>query len=134
MWNILKPTMFDLDLQLIESRDDDCLPWSKRALAGLSVGVSVAEGLHDAEELHQAVYAMTLDQQRGRRMLNHILEREGAHYQRALWYSLAGRGLFEANVDLTWLVRILTSRSTVAFSLLENGIETKPRHNPYAVA
>lgn len=48
----------DVDLTLLETRDDPDQPWTRRSLAGTSVGVDPMDAYEGAQELVEAVRSM----------------------------------------------------------------------------
>jgi hypothetical protein len=103
----------DVDLTLIETRDDPDEPWTRRALAGASVGVDPMDAYEGAQELVEAVGLMVGGNPDGKASLARILGKGGNDYQRSLWYAVAGRGALSVAADLHWLMAVLASRAEV---------------------
>jgi hypothetical protein len=124
--------VFDLDLGLIDHRDDVDLHWSRRALAGLSVGMPAGDAFHAARELMNAVQLIVSGSRRGRVKLAEILGNKCDDYQRALWYTVSGRDPFGVLADLSWLVGELEARLKAAVEMNAKGISVTTGTSPYA--
>jgi len=103
----------DVDLTLLEMRDNPDEPWTRRALAGASVGVEPMDAYEEAEELVEAVRLMVGGDPQGKVELARILGKDGNDYQRNLWYAVAGRGALSVAADLHWLMAVLATRAEV---------------------
>ncbi|MGL5839644.1 MAG: hypothetical protein ACRCY3_14205 [Sphingorhabdus sp.] len=82
---------FDPDLHLKEVRDDPDAPWTRRALAGVSVGIPTRSGFQKCEELLNAILMICNGIGAGKIKLAEILSAKRDDYQRCLWFALAGR-------------------------------------------
>lgn len=104
----------EIDQALIEARDNVDEIWTRRAIAGVSVGVPVADAAQAAVELLGALNLICAGRAEGKAKLAAILGRARDDYQRALWYNLAGRGPLSIVSDLGWLVALLDRRKLIA--------------------
>jgi hypothetical protein len=104
----------EIDQALIEARDNVDEIWTRRAIAGVSVGVPVADAAQAAAELLGALNLICSGRPEGKTKLAAILGRARDDYQRALWYNLAGRGPLTIVSDLGWLVALLDRRSLIS--------------------
>ncbi|GAO52922.1 hypothetical protein [Novosphingobium sp. MD-1] len=100
----------NIDLGLIEVRDDPDTCWERRALAGASVGVDPQAALVEAYALCCTIDRLLAGDPDGKRELAEILGDDRNDYQRCLWYTLAGRHTFAIATDLRWLVALLRAR------------------------
>lgn len=100
----------DIDLGLIEVRDDVDAPWERRALAGASVGMDPEEALIQAHELASAIDLMVAGNPLGKPALAGILGDPGNDYQRCLWYTVAGRHPLAIASEVRHLVDLLRTR------------------------
>lgn len=107
-------TDIPVDAALIEARDNVDEIWTRRAIAGVSVGVPAGDALESARELLASLNLICSGRPEGKTKLAAILGRARDDYQRALWYNLAGRGPLTIVSDLGWLVAILDRRSLIS--------------------
>lgn len=104
----------DVDLALKEVRDCPDEPWTKRAIAGASVGTDVRTAYDEAAELLTIFDLMAVGLPEAKPRLSQLLGAPGNDYQRCLFYSLAGRPPLECIVSLRWLVFALKARLQLA--------------------
>lgn len=104
----------DVDLALKEVRDCPDEPWTKRAIAGASVGTEVRTAYEEAAELLSIFDLMAVGLPEAKPQLSQLLGARGNDYQRCLFYSLAGRPPLECIVSLRWLVDALRARVQLA--------------------
>lgn len=121
----------DIDLGLIEVRDNPDESWTMRALAGHSVGMPAEDGFLAARELHEAVSWAADGRPEGKRRLAEILGCRGDDYQRALYYSVAGRSPAGMILHLRRLVAIMQARSDAAYEAVLNGYAVAAADPPY---
>jgi hypothetical protein len=121
----------DLDLGLIEVRDNPDEHWTMRALAGHSVGMPVGEGYRAVHELQWAVGLLANGAERGREELTKILGADRIDYQRALFYALAGRGPIAMVIDLNRLLHLMRARQSVARWARSKRLKTTLQNSPY---
>jgi hypothetical protein len=121
----------DLDLGLIEIRDNADEPWTMRAIAGHSVGMPVEEGCRAVRNLHRAVALLADGVGEGRAMLAGILGEDRIDYQRSLFYALAGRGPIAMVVDLGRLSILMEARVALARWAAGQGLKTTLQQSPY---
>ena len=121
----------DVDQALIEARDNCQEIWTRRALAGVSVGVEVADAAQSAAELLNTVNLLCAGRPEGKTKLAGILGRQRDDYQRALWYNLAGRGPLTIVSDLAWLVALLDRRMAIARLARRRLCKTATLRAPY---
>jgi hypothetical protein len=121
----------EIDLGLIEVRDNFDEHWTMRALAGSSVGVDPEDSLSAASELSQAVNGLMAAMPVAKTELATILGSPGNDYQRCLWYTLAGRDPLGTAVDLGRLVELLAARAQLAreAAVMGSGVVVSP--DPY---
>lgn len=122
---------FDIDLVLTEVRDnpDEC--WTMRALAGHSVGMQAEDGFLASRELFEAVCWSVEGRPEGKTRLAAILGCRGDDYQRALFYSVAGRGPVAMLADLQRLVQIMEARNDAAHEAAVRGLGIVSAPAPY---
>jgi hypothetical protein len=121
----------NIDATLIETRDDEHLPWEVRALAGASVGVEPVAGLQAVIELEIALTAVLRGDHLGKGALARILSAPGQDYQRALWFNLAGRHPLTVASGLTQLLKLMTVRTEMWLSAQRLGLEPTKEPEPY---
>lgn len=121
----------DVDLTLLETRDDPDEPWTRRALAGTSVGVDPMDAYEAAQELVEAVRLMVGGKPEGKAGLARILGRDGNDYQRSLWYAVAGRGALCVAADLHWLTGILATRAELWLRRRGQDLNVVKQPDPY---
>jgi hypothetical protein len=121
----------DLDLGLIEVRDNPDEHWTMRALAGHSVGMPVEAGYRAALDLQRAVGLLANGVETGKKELTKILGADRIDYQRALFYALAGRGPIAMVTDLNRLVYLMRARQSVAGWAKAKGLITTRQNSPY---
>lgn len=101
----------NVDLGLMEVRDDVDEQWERRALAGASIGMDPQDALLLAHELASAIDFLVAGSPLGKIALAGILADDRNDYQRCLWYALAGRHPFSVATDVRWLVGLLRARA-----------------------
>mgnify|MGYP003444505758 FL=1 len=121
----------DIDLGLIEVRDNPDESWTMRALAGHSVGMPPEDGFLAARELQEALCWAADGRPEGKRRLAEILGCRGDDYQRALYYSVAGRGPVAMLLDLQRLVAMMQARADAAHVSAANGHAVAAAEPPY---
>lgn len=120
-----------IDLGLVEVRDNVDEHWTMRALAGASVGVDPEDALTAASELSRAVNGLLAAMPVAKSELVTILGSPGNDYQRCLWYNLAGRDPLGTAVDLGRLVGLLTARAHLAREAAVTGSGVAVAPDPY---
>lgn len=100
----------NVDLELIDIRDNVDEHWTKRALAGASVGTDPVPAYDAVDALASAVKLVVAGSDIGKRHLAMILT-NGSDYQRNLWFSVAGRDPFAVASDFAWFTEILGARA-----------------------
>lgn len=125
---------FDPDLHLKEVRDDPDQSWTRRALAGASIGTPPAEGFQKCDELLNAILMICGRVEAGRASLAEILSAQGDDYQRCLWFTLAGRDPWSYYFDLQWLVAAMQKRLVLATEAQAKGYKIVAMRPPYAIA
>lgn len=121
----------DIDLGLKEVRDNPDLNWTIRALAGHSIGIDPEDGFLAARELREAICWAVDGRPEGKRRLAAILGCNGDDYQRALYYSLAGRGPVGMIDDLDELVKLMQARSDAAHEAIVRELGVVVADAPY---
>ena len=121
----------DVDLALREARDNVDEPWTRRALAGLSVGMPIQDAAQSAAELLSAVNLLCAGVKRGKAKLCEILGNGCDDYQRALWYTVAGRGPLVIAGDLFWLSALLERRMLIGLYAEVNELGYTKSPSPY---
>ena len=121
----------NVDATLIETRDDEDLPWEIRALAGASVGVDSVAGLQAVIELEAALNAVLRGEYAGKSALARILSATSCDYQRALWYNLAGRHPLTVASALGELRKLMNARAEMWLMADRLGLEPTREPNPY---
>lgn len=124
-------TSFDIDLGLCEVRDNPDEPWTKRALAGASVGVDPSDAYYAASELLNVVEWIVRGEPDGKKRLARILGCPGNDYQRCLWYMVAGRDPLGLQSDLAWLATALSARLSAMQANLANELGVHLTPDPY---
>ena len=126
-------TDIPVDAALIEARDNVDEIWTRRAIAGVSVGVPVGDALESARELLTALNLICSARAEGKSKLASILGRARDDYQRALWYNLAGRGPLAIVSDIAWLVALLERRNEIADLASKFECEIAIGSTPYSI-
>jgi hypothetical protein len=121
----------DLDLGLIEVRDNADESWTMRALAGHSVGMPALDGYLAARELHTAIAFCVDGRPEGRRKLAALLSAEDIDYQRSLYFAVAGRGPLAMLVDMKRLADMMEARLRAAEVASAKGRAIKVQTSPY---
>lgn len=121
----------NIDISLLEIRDNPDEQWTMRALAGHSVGMPAEDGFLAARELHEAVCWAVDGRPEGKVRLASILGNRCDDYQRALYYSVAGRGPLDMISDLGQLVKIMEARCEAAFEAVISGYGLIVAPSPY---
>lgn len=124
-------TGLNVDLGLMEVRDDVDEQWERRALAGASVGVDPQSALTRAHELASAIDLLIAGSPLGKIGLAGILSSDENDYQRCLWYALAGRHPFSVATDVRWLVGLLRARAEQWAQAIETGRQVTKAPSPY---
>lgn len=104
-----------------------------KVMALLSIGTDPLAALDGAEELASAVNQLARDERIAKHRIAEILSRPGCDYQRALFYTLAGRGIYDNSAQLNGLVRLLQARRDMWVTLQECGRKAKTLGVAYAV-
>jgi hypothetical protein len=120
----------NVDATLIETRDNEDLPWENRALAGASVGVDPVAGLQAVTELETALNAVLRGDYAGKSALARILSATSCDYQRALWYNLAGRHPLTVASALGGLRKMMNARAEMW--LMADRLGLQPTREPDA--
>jgi hypothetical protein len=121
----------DLDLGLIEVRDNPYESWTIRSLAGHSVGMPPEDGYFAAVELLTAITFCADGWKEGKLKLAQILSAPEIDYQRALYFALAGRGPLAMLGDLKRLVDLMQARFRLAEAASAQGLAIKVANSPY---
>lgn len=125
---------FDLDIAIRDASLDEMNRPTRRSLANASIGVESFDAYHAARELFEALEALHEGQTGAKRKLRQVLSCECDDYQRALYYTLAGRGVLQMLDDLEWLIDLLKARCEVSASLFRSGKTPILQVNPYVAA
>lgn len=121
----------DVDLELIDVRDNVDESWTLRALAGQSVGMPLEDGYLASAELLCAFEWICDGNPAGKAKLAEILFNTCNDYQRALYYIIAGRGPFGAIADLPRLVALMKSRLLFGRHGVKQDLGIKMQREPY---
>lgn len=122
---------FDLDITLRDvSTDLEVVP-TRRAIAALSQGMPIEDAYYSIRELREAVALTHEGDPGGKRKLSRILSTACDDYQRAIYYSLAGRGIVNMLDALEWLEDLLELRGRIGGEAHASGIRTMPVAHPY---
>ena len=122
---------FNVDLGLIDVRDNVEEPWCLRALAGHSVGMPLEDGYLASAELLDAFEWMLSGRAEGKAKLTCILFAPCNDYQRALYYCLAGRESFGVIADLPRLVALMKARLELGREAEDKEWGLNKAHEPY---
>lgn len=123
----------NVDTALIDASEHEFSGTIERALALLSIGTDPVQGYYAAEEMASAVNLLAHDQQTARHRLAEILSRPGSDYQRALFYALAGRGIYHNSPYLNGLVQLMKARCDMWCELRNAGRAARVAYNAYVV-
>lgn len=121
----------NIDLGLIEVRDDPDACWERRALAGASVGTDPGITLAEAYMLACTIDRIVAGDPDGKRELAEILGDARNDYQRCLWYTLAGRHPFAIATDVRWLTGLLRARDAQWMAARKAGRTVTKEPSPY---
>lgn len=122
---------FDLDITLRDAACDENTSPTRRAIANLCIGMDVDDAYYSVRELREAVADILEDATDGRGKLRTILANRCDDFQRAIYYSLAGRGVMDMVEALDWLLALLEARGRMAARLGRAHINRKPLVSPY---
>lgn len=122
---------FDLDIALRDASCDLNVPPARRAIAALCIGVGVDDAYFSVRELREAVSQVHENAPGGRARLAAILSTSCDDFQRAIYYSLAGRGVVEMADAMDWLLGILKARGRTAAWLSRSRVRRKDLVSPY---
>ena len=122
---------FDLDIVLRDASCDANLPPTQRAIAALCIGIGVDDAYLSVRELREAVSLVHEGAAGGRAKLAGILSTRCDDFQRAIYYSLAGRGVVEMAEAMDWLLAILKARGRTAAWLSRLRVRCKDLISPY---
>ena len=122
---------FDLDIALRDASCDLNLPPARRAIAALCIGVGVDDAYLSVRELREAVSLVHENAAGGRAKLASVLSNSCDDFQRAIYYSLAGRGVVEMAEAMDWLLALLKARGRTAAWLSRSRVRRKDLISPY---
>lgn len=121
----------DPDLHLKEVRDDPDAPWTRRALAGASVGIPAERGYERCAQLLNAIVMICDGVDEGKIRLAEILSAQADDYQRCLWFAVAGREPWSCFFDLHWLVGAMRTRKQWTATAATGGCQMLALQTPY---
>ena len=109
---------FDDDMLLVSALENTDLPVVRRVIAGIAVGTPVDDAYHALFDLHAAIQlaacdeaaGVSVDEETGRPVLEHILAQPSDDYLRALWFVVERCGFGDAASHLAWLLALLKAR------------------------
>lgn len=122
---------FDIDAELKEIADSDHEQNTLRVLALLSIGLPAEEAFLRCRELFETVQWSASNLAAGKRGLAALLGSQESDYQRALYYTLAGRGAIAMLADLQRLTHVLESRYLLSINADSHGVKIIQPFNPY---
>lgn len=123
--------IFDLDIGLRDASCNPAVSPARRAIAALSIGVDVNDAYFSVRELREAVSLVHEDAPTGRAKLAGLLSNPCDDFQRAIYYSLAGRGVVEMAEAMDWLLALLKARGRTAAWLSRARLRRKSLISPY---
>ena len=111
----------NVDTALIDAAEHEFTHPVLKVFLLLSIGTDPEAAYDAAEELASALNQLARDETVAKHRLAQILGRPGRDYQRALFYSVAGRGIYSNAAQLNALVPLLQARRDVWASMTQAG-------------